>query len=69
LQQSRNASRRFRIVGGEGQDHTDAPHPLTLLRVCSERPTRCRAPTIFMKSRRRIAVPVFDDALTALTTD
>src|SRR5262249_8802215 len=26
---------RSRIVGGEGQDHTEAPHPLTLLRVCS----------------------------------
>jgi hypothetical protein len=34
---------KFRIVRGCGQEHADAPHALTRLRPCHERPRCCRA--------------------------
>src|SRR5262249_35024769 len=44
LRQRGDAGRCFQIVGGQGHEHADAPHPLGLLRACRERPSCCRAP-------------------------
>ena len=41
--ESREARLSFRIVGGEVHKHSDAPHPLRLLRARRERPRHSRA--------------------------
>jgi hypothetical protein len=43
LQERPDASLKFRVVRGCGQEHADAPHPLTLLRARRERPRGCAA--------------------------
>ena len=43
LQERPDASLKFRIVRGRGQEHADAPHPLALLRLSRQRP-RAAAP-------------------------
>jgi hypothetical protein len=42
LQERRHAGLIFGVVGGAGHEHTDAPHPLWLLRARYHRP-RCYA--------------------------
>jgi hypothetical protein len=43
LSKFRQSYRGLRIVPGEAHDHTDAPHPLALLRAGRKRPRNCRA--------------------------
>jgi hypothetical protein len=43
LQEGREASLSFPIVGGPGLEHADATHPVGLLRVHGARPGDCRA--------------------------
>jgi hypothetical protein len=43
LQERRVACLRFRIVCGERGEYCDAPHALSLLRSCRERPRNYRA--------------------------
>ena len=43
LQEDREASLSFRIVGGQVPEHADATHPVGLLRARGERPHQCCA--------------------------
>jgi hypothetical protein len=43
MQERRDAGLTFRIVGRQGQQHADPPHPVALLRPRRERPCRRRA--------------------------
>ena len=43
LHEDRNASLSIRIVGRPALEHTDATHPVGLLRVRGARPDDCRA--------------------------
>jgi hypothetical protein len=43
LQECRETTLSFRVIRGEIHEHSDAAHPLGLLRVCRERPRRRRA--------------------------
>jgi hypothetical protein len=40
MQERRDAGLTFRIVGRQGQQHADPPHPVALLRPRRERPRR-----------------------------
>ena len=42
LYERREACLSFRIIGGDVHEHTDAPHPIRLLRARRERPRGCR---------------------------
>jgi hypothetical protein len=43
LQKRRVADLVFRVVRHSRHEHTDAPHPLALLRARRQRPRHCRA--------------------------
>jgi hypothetical protein len=54
MQERRDAGLTFRIVGRQGQQHADPPHPVALLRPRRERPCRRRAAEQRDDSRRFI---------------
>jgi hypothetical protein len=57
LRESSNTSRCIRIVGWRFHQHTDATHPLRLLRPRPRGPTTAAPPSPVMKSRRCMYAP------------